>query len=111
MSSHFSNIDKNTYSSSLSISYKLTLTLSDKLYQHDESFNVSIDVISEDKVLLTHVKEYVSSTTCSEMLYLNKFVRTIGRHLVTVISLGNNELLKCRCAMNNNNGVTMIWQR
>ena len=94
---HVFSIDKNTYSSSLSISYKLTLILSDKLYQHDGSSNFSIDVIIEDKVLLTHVKEYVSSTTCSEMLYLNKFVRTIGWHLVTVISLGNNELLKIKC--------------
>ena len=88
---------KHTYSSSLSNSYKLTLTLSDKLYQHDESFNVSIDVISEDKVLLTLVNEYASSTIDSEMLYLNKFVQTIGRYLVTLISLGNSELLRIKC--------------
>ena len=51
-------------------------------------------MISEAKVLWALVNEYLSSTAGSEVLLYNKFVRTIGRHLLTFTSLGSNELLK-----------------
>ena len=84
------NIDKIKYFSSLSNAQKLPAPLSDKLYQYDCGSKLSIDVIREAKILRALVNEYLSSTTRSELLLLNKFVCW---HLVTVISLSNDELL------------------
>ena len=90
---HVFNINKKTESLSLSNSQKLSAPLSDKLYQNDGGSKLSIDVISEAKALFALVNEFLSSTTGRELLLLNTFLRTIGRHLVTFISLGNDELL------------------
>ena len=81
-------------------------------------------MINEGKVLRTLVNEYISSTTGSELLLLNKFVRMIGGHFFTVICLDDNELIMTKCLpvtdkfrfnsdmkVNNNNGVTMKLQR
>ena len=86
-----------TQYSILSNSPKLHTLLSHKLYQHDGGSKLSIDVISEAKLLRALVNEYLPSTIGSELLLLNKCVWTIGRHLVTVTSLGNNELLMTKC--------------
>ena len=54
-------------------------------------------LISEAKALRALVNEYLSPTTGSELLLLNTCVQTISRHIVSVISLGNNELLMIKC--------------
>ena len=82
----FFSIDKHTHFSSLRNSHKLPLPLSDSFYQNDGVTTRSIGMISDAKALRALVNEYLSSTTGSEMLLLNKVVQTIGRHLVTVIS-------------------------
>ena len=81
------SIDKNTQSSSLSNSYKLPLPLSDMLYKNDGGSKVSIGVIIDAKTLRVLVNMYLLSTTCSELLLLDKCIRTIGGHLVTVTSV------------------------
>ena len=94
---HVFNRDKNTKSLSLSDSQKLPAPVLDKLYQNDGGSKLSIYAISEAKALQALVNEYLSSTKGSELLLLNKFVWRIGRHLVTFISLDNNELLMTKC--------------
>ena len=99
---HSFNIDKNAHPSSLSNLHKPPSPLSDKIYQHDGGSKLSIDVISDAKEFRALVNDYLSYTTCSDMSLLNKFVRTIGRHLVTVISLGNTEVLMIKYRPINN---------
>ena len=84
----------------------------------------SIDVINEANVLRALVNEYLSSTIGCELFLLNKFVRMAGGHVVTVISLDDNELIitkyppvtntiifKVDMKANNNNGVSIELQR
>ena len=55
------------------------------LYKNDGGSKVSIGVIIDAKTLRVLANMYLLSTTCSELLLLDKCIRTIGGHLVTVI--------------------------
>ena len=97
---HIFSIEKNRQSSSLNNSHKLPLPLPDNLYQYNGSSKLSIDVINyEANTLWALVKEYLSSTTGSELLLLNKFVRMTGGHFVTVISLDDDELIMTKYSL------------
>ena len=74
MSPQFSSIDKSIYSSSSSNLHKLPSLYLDKLYQQDGGSKLSIDMISEEKVFLVLVGEYLSSMIGSEILFPRKYV-------------------------------------
>ena len=98
MSPQFSSIDKIIYSSSSSNLHKLPSLYLDKLYQQDGGSKLSIDIISEEKVFLVLVGEYLWSTIGSEILFPRKYVWVIVRHFITRSSWEFNDdmITKCR---------------